>query len=80
MRGTRSPQTVPMIISAALFLVPVVLFGFFEYRSRREISLSVGGVVDQWQPVTAQAWLTLLVCLLLAVAPWLLARRADTIS
>jgi hypothetical protein len=80
MRGTRTPQTVPMIISAGLFVVPVVLFALFEYRSRLEISRGIGVVVDQWQPVTARAWITLVICLVFAIAPWLLARRADTIS
>jgi heme/copper-type cytochrome/quinol oxidase subunit 2 len=80
MRGSRTPQTVPMIISAALFFVPFVLFVFFELRSRREIRLGIGGVVDEWLPVTRNAWLTLLICLVLALIPWLFARRADTVS
>jgi len=79
-RGTRAPQTVPMVISAALFVVPAVLFVIFEVRSRMEISRGIGGVVDQWHPVTVHAWTTLVICLVLALIPWLFARRADTVS
>ena len=79
-RGSRAPQTTPMFFSAALFFVPVLLFAYFEIRSRREIQLGIAGVVDEWLPVTAQAWTTLVVCLVLALVPWLLARRADTVS
>jgi hypothetical protein len=79
-RGTRAPQTMPMIVSALLFLLPVALFVFFEVRSRIEIAKNIGGVVDEWQPVTARAWIALLVCLVLAVMPWLFARRADTVA
>jgi len=78
-RGSRMPQTVPMIISGTLFLIPVALFLFFEIRSRKEIALGSGGVIDEWQPVTAHAWIALLVCLVLAMVPWLFARRADTV-
>lgn len=79
-RGTRTPQVTPMIISAALLFVPAVLFVFYEIRSRHEMSLGIGGIVDEWQPVDTRAWTTLLVCLVLALIPWLLARRADTVS
>jgi heme/copper-type cytochrome/quinol oxidase subunit 2 len=78
-RGSRMPQTVPMIISGTLFLIPVALFLFFEIRSRKEIALGSGGVIDEWQPVTAHAWIALVVCLVLAMVPWLFARRADTV-
>jgi hypothetical protein len=78
-RGTRAPQTVPMIVSAALFIVPAVLFVIFEVRSRMEISRHIEGVVDQWHPVTARAWTSLLICLVLALIPWLFVRRADTV-
>ncbi|HKO59249.1 MAG TPA: hypothetical protein VJ276_25510 [Thermoanaerobaculia bacterium] len=78
-RGTRIPQTMPMLISAALFFVPVALFVFFEIRSRWEIARHIGGVVDQWHPVTARAWMTLFGCLVLAITPWLFARRADSV-
>lgn len=80
MRGSRAPQITPMILSAALFFVPVVLFVLFEIRSRKEIRLGIGGIVDEWQPVDTRAWTTLLVCLVLALIPWLFARRADTVS
>jgi hypothetical protein len=79
-RGSRTPQTVPMIVSAVLFLVPAVLFIVFEVRSRVEIRRGLGGVVDEWQPVTAHAWTALVICLVLALIPWLLARRADTVA
>jgi hypothetical protein len=79
-RGTRSPQTVPMVISAALFIVPAVLFVFFEVRSRSEIRNGISGVVDEWHPVTVHAWTLLVICLVLALVPWLFARRADTVS
>ena len=79
-RGTRAPQTVPMVISAALFFVPAVLFVLFEVRSRWEIGRGIGGVVDEWHPVTMHAWTSLLICLVLAVVPWLFARRADTVA
>ncbi|HEX6097378.1 MAG TPA: hypothetical protein VF432_13700 [Thermoanaerobaculia bacterium] len=79
-RGSRTPQTMPMILSAGLFFVPAVLFVVFEVRSRMEIRQGIGGVVDEWQPVTAQAWVGLVVCLVLALLPWLFARRADTVS
>lgn len=79
-RGSRTPQTMPMLVSAALFFVPVVLFLLFEIRSRQELRHGIGGVIDEWQPVTAQAWTALLVCLVLALVPWLFARRADTVS
>ena len=79
-RGTRAPQTVPLIVSACLFFVPVVLFAIFEIRSRIEISRGIGGVVDEWRPVTTHAWTLLVVCLVLALLPWLFARRADTVS
>lgn len=79
-RGTRSPQTVPMLISAALFFVPACVFVLFEVRSRWEIGRGIPGVVDEWHPVTTHAWLSLLICLVLALIPWLFARRADTIS
>lgn len=79
-RGTRTPQVTPMIISAGLLFVPAVLFVFYEIRSRHEMRRGIGGIVDEWQPVDTRAWTTLLVCLLLALIPWLFARRADTIS
>jgi hypothetical protein len=79
-RGSRAPQTVPMVISAALFFIPAVLFILFEVRSRQELRRGIGGVVDEWQPVTTHAWIALLVCLVLALVPWLFARRADTVS
>jgi hypothetical protein len=79
-RGSRTPQTVPMIVSAALFLIPAILFIVFEVRSRVEIHRGIGGVVDEWQPVTAHAWTALFICLVLAVVPWLLARPADTVA
>ncbi|HWS72880.1 MAG TPA: hypothetical protein VN605_12245 [Thermoanaerobaculia bacterium] len=79
-RGSRTPQTAPMFISAGLFFVPAVLFAIFEIRSRLEIRRGIGGVVDEWQPVTAHAWTALLVCLVLALLPWLFARRADTVA
>jgi hypothetical protein len=78
-RGSRTPQTAPMILSAALFFVPAVLFVIFEIRSRIEMRRGIGGVVDEWHPVTAHAWTALLVCLVLALLPWLFARRADTV-
>lgn len=80
MRGTRSPQTIPIVLSVVIFIVPLIVFAFFEFRARREISLGTGGVVDQWLPVTRQAWLSLGLCLFLAIIPWLFARRADTVS
>jgi hypothetical protein len=80
MRGSRSTQITPLLISAVLLFVPVVLFVIFEIRSRKEIRLGIAGIVDEWQPVTAQAWITWLVCLVLALTPWLLARRADTVA
>jgi hypothetical protein len=79
-RGSRTPQTTPMIISAALFFIPVLLFVLFEIRSRQEIRRGIGGIVDEWQPVTAHAWTTLVICLVLALVPWLFARRADTVT
>lgn len=79
-RGSRAPQTMPMLVSAALFFVPVVLFLLFEIRSRQELHLGIGGVNDEWQPVTAQAWTALLVCLVLALVPWLFARPADRVA
>lgn len=79
-RGTRAPQTVPLIVSACLFLVPAVLFAIFEIRSRIEIRRGIGGVVDEWHPVTVHAWTSLVICLVLALLPWLFARRADTVS
>jgi hypothetical protein len=79
-RGSRAPQTVPMILTALLFLVPAVLFAIFEVRSRLEIRRGIGGVVDEWQPVTTHAWMSLLICLVLALTPWLFARRADSVS
>jgi heme/copper-type cytochrome/quinol oxidase subunit 2 len=79
-RGSRTPQTVPMFISAALFFVPALLFVIFEVRSRIEIRRGIGGVVDEWHPVTAHAWISLVICLVLALVPWLFARRADTVS
>lgn len=79
-RGSRKPQTTPLILSAALFFVPFVLFVLFEFRSRQEIRLGISGVVDEWLPVTSQAWTTFGVCLALALIPWLFARRADTVS
>lgn len=79
-RGSRTPQTLPMVISAALFFVPAVLFVVFEVRSRIEIRRGIGGVVDEWHPVTAHAWTALVVCLVLALVPWLFARRADTVG
>jgi len=79
-RGTRAPQTVPMLISAALFFVPAVLFVVFEVRSLWEIGRGIGGVVDEWHPVTVHAWTSLLICLVLALIPWLFARRADTVA
>jgi hypothetical protein len=78
-RGTRSPQAVPMMISAALFFAPALLFIVFEVRSRMEIGRGIGGVVDEWHPVTAQAWTSLVLCLVLALIPWLFVRRADTV-
>lgn len=80
LRGTRAPQWVPMMISGLLFLVPAILFIVFELRSRLELRRGIGGVVDEWQPVTERAWLMLVVCLVLAIVPWLFARRADTVS
>jgi hypothetical protein len=80
MRGSRTPQITPMIISAALLFIPVVLFVLFEIRSRQELRLGIGGIVDEWQPVDTRAWTTLLICLVLALIPWLFARRADTVS
>jgi hypothetical protein len=80
LRGSRAPQTVPMIVSAALFAIPTVLFAIFEARSRLEIQRGIGGVVDEWQPVTAHAWTALVICLALALLPWLFARRADTVA
>lgn len=79
-RGSRTPQTVPMIVSAALFFVPAVLFVIFEIRSRLEIRRGIGGVVDEWQPVTTHAWTLLVVCLFLALLPWIFAKRADTVA
>jgi hypothetical protein len=79
-RGSRSPQTVPVILSAALLFVPAVLFLIFEVRSRLEIRRGIGGVVDEWHPVTARAWITLLICFVLALVPWLFAKRADTVA
>jgi hypothetical protein len=79
-RGSRAPQTVPMIVSALLFVVPAVLFIVFEVRSRYEIRRGIAGVVDEWQPVMAHAWTALVICLALALIPWLLARRADTVA
>lgn len=79
-RGSRAPQTTPMLISSLLFFVPVVLFVFFEIRSRREFRLGIPGVIDEWNPVNERAWMTLVVCLVLALIPWLLARRADTVA
>jgi hypothetical protein len=78
-RGTRSPQAVPMLISAALFFAPALLFIVFEVRSRMEIGRGIGGVVDEWHPVTAQAWTSLVLCLVLALIPWMFVRRADTV-
>ncbi|MBV8515992.1 MAG: hypothetical protein JO197_01190 [Acidobacteria bacterium] len=80
LRGSRAPQTVPMIVSALLFLVPAILFIVFEVRSRYEIRRGLAGVVDEWQPVTVHAWTALVICLALALIPWLLARRADTVA
>jgi hypothetical protein len=79
-RGSRAPQTTPMLISGLLFLVPAVLFVFFEIRSRIELRRGLTGVVDEWHPVTAHAWIALVVCFVLALMPWLFARRADTVS
>lgn len=79
-RGTRAPQWVPMTVSGLLFIVPVILFVVFEIRSRVELRRGIGGVVDEWLPVTDRAWLTLVVCLVMALVPWLFARRADTVS
>lgn len=79
-RGTRAPQTVPIIVSAMLFLVPALMFVLFEVRSRIEIRRGIGGVVDEWHPVTVHAWMTWLICLVLALVPWLFARRADTVG
>jgi hypothetical protein len=79
-RGSRTPQTVPMVISAALFFIPTLLFIIFEVRSRIEIRRGIGGVVDEWHPVTAHAWTSLVICMVLALVPWLFARRADTIG
>lgn len=80
MRGSRTPQTTPMVISALLFFVPVAAFIFFEIQSRREIRLGIGGINDEWQPVTSHAWTALVVCLVLALVPWLFAQRADTVA
>lgn len=80
LRGTRAPQWVPMMASGLLFFVPAILFIVFEVLSRDELRQGIGGVVDEWQPVTQRAWLMLAVCLVLAIAPWLFARRADTVS
>jgi hypothetical protein len=79
-RGSRAPQTTPMLISAFLFFVPFVLFILFEVRSRQEIRLGIPGINDEWQPVTSHAWLAFVVCLVLALVPWLFARRADTVA
>ncbi|HWW61246.1 MAG TPA: hypothetical protein VN181_07760 [Thermoanaerobaculia bacterium] len=79
-RGSRKPQTIPMLISSALFLSLGILFVAFEWLSRNEMSRGIGGVVDQWHPVTTQAVLALVVCLVLAIVPWLFARRADTVA
>jgi len=79
-RGSRAPQTTPMIISAALFFLPGLLFMLFELRSRQEIRLGIPGVNDEWQPVIAEAWTALVVCLVLALLPWVFARRADTLA
>lgn len=80
LRGTRSPQWMPMMTSALLFLVPAILFAIFEIRSRMELRAGLSGVIDEWQPVMHRAWVSLAVCLVFAVVPWLLARRADTVS
>lgn len=80
LRGTRAPQWVPMIVSGLLFFIPAILFVIFEIRSRMELRAGITGVIDEWQPVTHRAWLTLVVCLVLAIAPWLFARRANTVS
>src|ERR1041385_7931535 len=77
--GTKN-RAAPMFISAALFFVPALLFVIFEVRSRIEIRRGIGGVVDEWHPVTAHAWISLVICLVLALVPWLFARRADTVS
>jgi hypothetical protein len=79
-RGSRAPQTMPMIIGAVISCVPAILFLILEVRSRVEIRRGIGGIVDEWQPVTARAWTALVICLVLAQIPWLLARRADTVS
>jgi hypothetical protein len=80
LRGTRAPQWVPMTVSGLLFFVPAILFVIFEIRSRLELRRGLPGVVDEWLPVSNRAWLMLVVCLVLALAPWLFARRADTVS
>jgi hypothetical protein len=79
-RGSRAPQWVPMTISGLLFFIPAILFVIFEIRSRVELRRGIGGVVDEWQPVTQRAWVMLVICLVLALVPWLFARRADTVS
>lgn len=79
-RGTRAPQWVPMTVSGLLFFVPAIFFVVFEIRSRVELRRGMGGVVDEWLPVTERAWLTLVFCLVLALVPWLFARPADKVS
>jgi hypothetical protein len=79
-RGSRAPQTTPIVFSAALFFIPLALFSFFEVRSRRELNLGIAGINDEWVPVSQHAWIALLVCLALALIPWLFAQRADTVA
>jgi len=79
-RGSRAPQTTPIIISATLFFVPAVIFIFFEIRARQELSRGLDGVIDHWNPLAQRAWITLLICFVLALIPWLFARRADTVA
>jgi hypothetical protein len=77
-RGSRSPQMVPVIVSACLFLLLGLLFIFFEVKARGDILAQHAGVVDQWRPVTRQAVISYFACFLLAVVPWVvLTKRAD---
>ena len=79
-RGTRAPQTTPIIISATLFFVPALIFIFFEILARQERILGIDNVIGNWHPLAQRAWLTLLVCFVLALIPWLFARRADSVA